>query len=279
MPTVRRHRFTTRALLSLLGSALFVFTVFPFFWIILTSFRTKGDIFSVPPSFIPAQVSLENYAYALQRARIPLFAANSLIVSVAVIAITIMIAFWSSYAITAYRFRGRNVIYSSLILTQFFPVVVLLVPLYMLVRSLGLYNTLGSLILIYVVIQTPVAMFLLIGFLREFPKDLLDAASIDGCGRTRVMHLIVLPLTLPGIAATAIFIFVNVWQEYLIASSLIGASSRFTLTVGLSLFRDQHATDWGALMATAVMISLPSLAAFSSVQRFFIDSLAGSVKG
>lgn len=263
----------------ILCSAVLLFAAFPFFWIILTSLRERGDIFSIPPTIIPSAVTLQNYTYAIESARILLFARNSLIVTVSVIAVTLVIAFLGSYSITAFKFAGKRVIYASLILTQFFPVVVLLIPLYMIVRTLGLYNTLGSLVLIYTIMQTPIAMFLLIGFLSEFPRELEEAASIDGCCRTGIIMRIVLPLVLPGLAATGIFIFVNVWQEYLVAVSLLGAVRRFTLTVGLSLFRDQHATEWGPLMATAVIISLPSLVAFTSVHKHFIDNLAGSVKG
>ena len=272
------YRTWQKVLIYIAALLFFIFTAFPFYWIIVTSFKAPLEIYEVPPRLIPSVISLENYIKAFKEFGISRFIVNSLKVTVVTVICTTLIAMIAAYALTRLRFRGRKQIQSFLSVTQMFPVIVLLVPLYMLCVRFKMYNTLESLFLPYIAIQCPVSIMLQTSFFLGIPREMEEAAYIDGCSKLQAMFHIVLPLTISGIVSVGIYTFVMVWQEYLLASTFVSKSDLYTLTVGLSTFRGADVTEWGALMATSVIIAIPALILFTATQNFFINTLAGGVK-
>ncbi len=259
-----------------LGVGMFCF--FPFYWIITLSFRSKSAIFKMPPDLFPQSFTLDNYIQAFHENDIGRFLLNSFYVVVISVSITIFLASLAAYALAKFDVKGKAILQKILVATQAFPIVVILVPLYFLSRFFQIYNTHVSLIIPYVAGQLSICTLLLISYFANVHQNLIEAAAIDGCDRLRIFVKIVFPLSLPGIAACAIYSFISLWQEFLLASTFLNKRELFTLTVGLSTFRGQHSTDWGGLMATSVVIALPSLVMFSLAQNYFINNMAGGIK-
>lgn len=253
--------------------------LFPIYWIVVSSLKGKTEIYAIPPAFLPQQPSLDNFVTAIVESDCLRSLGNSVFVSVVSMVLTILVSVCAAYSITRLEFRGKKIYYGLVASTQVFPMVVTIVPLYLLYRSINLYNTYTSLILTYTAICTPIAFTLLLGYFRDLPKELEESAMIDGCGRVRSLIYILLPIARPGIVATAIYVFLNCWQEYLVAVSLIGDRTKYTLTLCLTTFQSEHSVNWGALMAVSVMIAAPAVILFFFIEKYFVDSLAGAVKG
>lgn len=255
-----------------------IFTVFPFYWILVTSFRERSEIFSIKPSLLPTGFTLDNYVRAFTENDIGRFLLNSLFVVLVSVTVALVVASLAAYALSRFEFAGKRAISSVLFATQVFPIVVLLVPLYMLTRTLGIFNTHAAIIIPYIATQVTICTILLINYFNAVPNELVEASTIDGANRMQSFRHVILPLVTPGLASSAIYCFINLWQEFLLASTFINKKELFTLTVGLGTFRGQHATDWGGLMATSVVIALPSLVLFALAQDYFINNMAGGVK-
>lgn len=257
---------------------LFIVIAFPFYWIVCTSFKETLDIYVVPPELFPKHFDLSNYLLAFSKYNVLKYLVNSLKVTVATVVGTTFIGGLAAFALTRLNFAGSKFLKRTLGITQMFPVVVLLVPLFIFCTKLNLYNELTSLVLPYIALQLPVSIILQSGYYKDVPISVEEAAKLDGCNTFQMMFRIFLPLVTPGIVATGVYTFIQVWQEFLIASSLITKKSSFTLTVGLTTFKGDEMTDWGALMATSVIIAVPALILFNLSQEFFINKVAGSVK-
>jgi ABC-type glycerol-3-phosphate transport system permease component len=258
---------------------IFVFTVFPFFWIVSSSLKGPGEIFDAPPRLIPKQFTFENYQSAIEKNQLLLYTKNSIIVAVVSTLLVLVIATLASYAIGFLRLNGTKHITKAMVATQMFPLAVMIIPLFILCRSLGILNTHLSLILVNTAGGVPIAMILLTAYYLDIPKELGEAARIDGCNTFQTFTKIVFPLTSSGLMAVSIFIFIGVWQEFMLAVSFLSDKTMYTLPVGLTTYVGQYSTDWGGLMATSVVIAIPALILFIAVQKYFIDNLAGSVKG
>ena len=256
----------------------FLFIAFPFYWIIVTSFKGTFEIYEVPPRLIPSNINLDNYVKAFKEFGVGGFIVNSLKVTLVTVFFTTVFSMCAAYALTRMNFKGRKQIKNAMSITQMFPVIVLLVPLYIMCVKLKLYNSLEALYLPYIALQIPVSIMLQTSFFMGIPKEMEEAAMIDGCNRIQAMFHIILPLAISGIVSVAIYTFVMVWQEYLLASTFTNKAAYYTLTVGLSTFKGDYATEWGALMATSVIIAIPALILFTATQDYFINNLAGGVK-
>lgn len=276
--SVKRYSKPEKTGIGLLALLLFVLVLFPFYWIILTSFKDTLQIYDIPPSLIPKKIDFMNYIAAFTQYKVGMFLGNSLKVTVMTVLGTTFVATPAAYSLARLKFKGSAQIKSFLGITQMFPVVVLLVPLFIFCNKLNLYNSHGSLILPYIAMQTPVSIILQMSYFVDVPKEMEEAAVIDGCSLFQSFFYIMLPLVISGIVATSIYTFIQVWQEFLIASSFITSRDLYTLTVGLSTFKGDELTDWGALMATSVIIAIPAMILFTSSQDFFINRLAGGVK-
>lgn len=258
---------------------LFVFCVFPLVWIALSSLKGSNEIFTVPPSFWVENPTLENYYMAIFDGSLLTFTKNSVYVAVLSTLISTIISMLCAYAIAFYYFRGRKLLNTAMMGLQVFPGVVTIIPLFILFRQLGLINRPFGLVVGNVAGAISTAVILMLGYFHDIPRTLEEAARIDGANTAQVFFRVILPLAMPGIASAAIMTFINVWQEYFMALSFISDKANYTLPVGISTFIGARSTDWGGLLATSVVIAVPALVLFVAFQQYFVDSLAGSVKG
>jgi N,N'-diacetylchitobiose transport system permease protein len=277
----RRGRRSRQAAWNVVGLAVFVVMVFPVFWMISTAFKTDDQIVSANPTWFPLHPTLAHFRNAIDK---PFFWAdvkNSLIVVTVTVAISIVLAFLAAVALARYRFSGRKLFVILVIGIQMLPQAGLIIPLYVVLARYHQVNALSGLILTYMTFVLPFCVWTLRGFLLGIPKDLEEAAMVDGSTRLGVFVKILLPLMGPGLVATSVFAFITTWNEYIFARVLLNDQSKQTVTVWLSYFlgSSRH-TDWGALMAASTLTAVPVIVFFLLVQRRIAFGLtAGAVRG
>jgi multiple sugar transport system permease protein len=258
----------------------FVWTVFPLYWMVITSLTPEAELFTSVLRYLPASPSLEHYTATLLQTRIPRYFANSLTVSGLAAAATLLVAVPGGYALARYRFRARKPTVLAFLVTQMMPVVVLIVPLFIVFRTFGLLNTLYSLIIVYTVLNVPFCTMMMQGFFAGIPAELEEAGLVDGCTRLDAIVRIAVPLARSGLIATFLFAFIGAWNELLFAVMFLNAEERFTLPVGLYMFISKYDVHWGRMMAGATIALIPALAVFGFVQRYMVGGLVtGAVKG
>lgn len=252
----------------------------PFLWMISTSFKGPGEISLRTPTIVPHNPKPANYSHVLQEAHFGLYFLNSLIVSVATTLISVALATLAGYAFARFRLPGGKALLLGILATQMFPGILLAIPLYILIKDLGLLNSLLGLILVYTTFALPFSVWMLRNFFLTVPRELEESAMVDGATRLGALWRVILPIAAPGIAATSIFSFILAWNEFLYANTFISSSNKRTLAVGLQALIGEYTTDWGMLMAGAVITTLPIVVAFVFIQRNLTQGLAaGAVKG
>lgn len=252
----------------------------PYLWMIVTSIKHEHQISAIPPIWIPTPVTLANYRTVLFGTLIPRYFLNSLIVATATALVAVMFGSLAAYAFSRFRFPGRDTLTLFVIFTQMFPLAVLLVPLFIFWRMVGLFDTFWILIVTYLAFGLPLGILLLRSFFASIPDDLDAAAMIDGCSRTGALFRVVLPLSLPAVVATFMYVFLGAWQEYMFALAFITTDWKRTMPIGLSTFVGENSVNWGGMMATATLFTIPVLLLFLTVQGFISRGLTlGSVKG
>jgi multiple sugar transport system permease protein len=265
-------------------AVLIVFALLPMAWMLLTSIKTQFAALQFPPEWIPHNPTLTNYLTLLSPQsdvgrEFLHYLINSLWISFASTALGVTVAVPAAYAFSRFRFPGRNLLFYGVLLRNMFPAVVFLMPLFIMMRWLGLVNTQVSLILTYLTFGLPLSIWLLKGFYDNIPVQLEQAARIDGASRFRAFLLIVMPLSSPGIIATAIYSFIQAWNEYVYALTFLNDQSKLTLPVGLQRFFTEYATNWPGLMAASFIMSVPVVALFLVLQKYFVRALTeGAVK-
>ena len=266
-----------------LYSAVFLYVAFallPIYWTVKISVTPENLLYSEGIRLWPSRMTLANYASVLKATDFPRFFLNSLIVSVVTALIVTVVASLAGYALSRFRFRGKAWVSLVLLLTQTFPLVMVIPPIFRIMSQLGLTDNLYGLIVIYTAFNIAFATFLMQSFFDGIPKDLEEAAMIDGCTRVMALRRIVLPLTLPGMGATVAFVFTAAWSELLFALMLINSDDQKTFSVGLLTFIGKFAVDWGQMMAASVMALIPVCIFFMFLQRYLVTGLtAGAVKG
>jgi ABC-type glycerol-3-phosphate transport system permease component len=251
----------------------------PIITLILNSFRSTAQILAAK-SVLPTQPSLVNYVYVVRRTSFFLYLRNSLIVAGGGMALSILAATLAGYALSRFRSAVLSGYTRALILLQMFPILLALIPLFILFRTFSLVNTYWSVLILYTVGQLPFATLMFRAFFNGIPRDLEEAAQIDGASRLRAFGLVVLPLAAPAIAAVAIFAFLFSYNEYLIASIFLRSQDLYTIPVGIQQFMQQYTTDWGSLMASATMAMLPTFVLFLLIQQYMTYGAIGSgIKG
>ncbi|MCR9060356.1 MAG: carbohydrate ABC transporter permease [Rhodobacteraceae bacterium] len=256
------------------------FALFPLYWLAKIAVTPDKLIFSEGTALIPSKFTFENFQTVLLQTDFVAYFRNSLIVSIGTAAITTVIAAAAGYAFSRFDFRGKRLIIALMLITQMFPLLMIIAPIYRIVAALGLLNSLTSLIIVYTAFNIPFATFLMQSFFDGIPKDLEDAGMIDGCTRFEALRKIVLPLTLPGLGATLGFIFTAAWSELLFALMLINSNDAMTFPVGLLTFVSKFSVDWGQMMAAGVLALVPSCLFFIFIQRYLVQGLTtGAVKG
>ncbi len=261
-----------------------IFTVLPMAWMLLTSVKTQFAALQYPPEWIPSNPTLEQYTRLLSPTNevgqeFLHYLLNSVMVSTATTILGVVIAVPAAYAFSRFRFPGRKLLFYAVLVRNMFPAVVFLMPLFIMMKWMGLVNTAGSLILTYLTFGLPLSIWLLKGFYDNIPPQLEQAARIDGATRFQAFLFVVMPLSTPGIIATAIYSFVLAWNEYVYALTFINDKSKLTLPVGLERFFTEYATNWPGLMAASFIMSVPVVVLFLVLQKYFVRALTeGAVK-
>ena len=257
-----------------------VFALFPLFWLLKVSVTPNDLLYSEGVRMWPSRTTFEHYAFVIQHSAFPTFFKNSLIVAGSTAVAVTILASLAGYALSRFRFRAKYWIVALMLITQMFPLVMLVAPIFKMLSPLGLTNSLTGLVLVYTAFNVPFATFLMQSFFDGIPKDLEEAAMIDGATQFVAFRQIILPLTLPGIAATLGFVFTAAWSELLFALMLINNNDAATFPVGLLTFVSKFSVDWGQMMAAGVLALIPAGLFFLLIQRYLVQGLtAGAVKG
>ena len=269
---------------AVLLALLLLFSVLPMAWMLATSVKTQFAAVQYPPEWFPRHPTLEQYYRLLSPANevgreFLGYLLNSLWVSTATTVLGVVVGVPAAYAFSRFRFPGRHLLFYAVLVRNMFPAVVFLMPLFIMMRWMGLVNTHASLILTYLTFGLPLSIWLLKGFYDNIPVQLEQAARIDGASRFKAFLLVVMPLSAPGIIATAIYSFITAWNEYVYALTFLNDKSRLTLPVGLQRFFTEFASNWPGLMAASFIMSVPVVVLFLVLQKWFVKALTeGAVK-
>lgn len=260
-------------------AAIVGFAVLPWIWMMLSSVRPDAELTQSPVALLPQTVTLSHYIELLARTSFLQNLRDSLVVASGAVALGLLLALPAGYAFSRFRFRGRQALRVQFLVINMFPVVMLILPLFVLMRQLGLLDTYGALIAGHATFTLPFAVWLLTSYIDGIPVDLDQAAMIDGATRLQAMRLVVIPLLLPGLVAVGIYLFIASWNEYLFALMLAGRRVR-TVTVALQMFIGENQIQWGLLMAGGTLVALPATMLFLFAQRRLVGGLTGgAVKG
>jgi arabinogalactan oligomer/maltooligosaccharide transport system permease protein len=271
-PLVSVALHTTLILASLIA-------VFPIAWIILSSFKPGVWVQSSELSLVK-EPTLENYIFVLTETSFPTWFLNSVITAAFTMAIGVFVSATTGYALSRFNFPGRRQLMLTFLVTQMFPVAILIVPIYVIMANLGLINTLTALVIAYLSVAVPFCAWMLKGYFDSIDTSLDEAAQIDGCGPFATFWQVILPLARPGLAVTAFFTFLTAWGEVAYASAFIQTNNKFTLAYGLQQFVPAFNPQWEYLTASAVLITIPAGLVFFFAQRHLISGLtAGGTKG
>ncbi|MFI6877364.1 carbohydrate ABC transporter permease [Streptomyces sp. NPDC050400] len=260
--------------------AYLVFLVFPFLWLISTAFKPPRELASLHPTWLPKNPTLDNFRQAFDEQPLLRAAANSLLVAVCAAVVAIVIATPMAYVMARHRSLLSRAATGWVVVSQAFPFVLVIIPLFLILKNLHLINSLPGLTMVYVVWALPFALWMLVGYVRAVPRELEEAAAVDGAGRLRVLVSVTAPLLAPGIVATGLFAFITAWNEFFFALVLMKTPERQTLPVVLTHFLGaEGVADLGPLAAGAFLATLPSLLIFALIQRRITGGmLAGAVK-
>lgn len=260
---------------------LIVVLLFPIYWMVVCSLMPTHYLTVLPPHFIPVDVTIENFVTILTTAKYLTYFMNSFITSFGTVALVLLIAIPAGYAFSRFQFFGKNVLLTSILSVQMFPIVVILISLYVFYLNLGWLSTYRGLILADTTFALPLAITLAKAFFDTIPRSLDESAKIDGAGRLRTLVSILFPLILPGVIAVSIYTFLNAWDDYLMALIIMQDQSSKTLTIGIAeTFLGEYAYNYGGMMAFAVVGSTPIVVIFIILQKYMIAGMtAGAVKG
>ncbi|WP_309069002.1 carbohydrate ABC transporter permease [Microbacterium sp.] len=277
---MRRARHVTVLQYAALAVYL-VFLGFPLLWLLSASFKSTGELNSLAVNLLPREWEFGNYAAALDRQNLIRSAGNSLLVSVVTMIVTLLLSMPMAYALARLKGRLRAAGTVWILASQVFPSILIIIPLFLVLRTLQLNDTLFGLILVYVTFTMPFTLWMLQGYVAAIPRELEEAGEMDGAGRWTVLRSIVFPLLVPGLVATAMFTFVSAWNEFFLALVLIQSPEYYTLPITLRSFLGAEGqTQLGPLAAGAVLATIPSLIIFSILQKRLTGGmLAGAVKG
>lgn len=259
---------------------LVVFIGFPLLWMLVSSFKPAEQLFVSPPRLLPSTLTLDWYRNVMLQSDAPTYFRNSLVIGAATTAICLSIGALAAYGVTRFEFPGKRVFLIGALLSYVFPAIVLFVPIYMIINSLGLIDTLAGVVIAHTILTFPFALWMLRSFFIAIPREIDEAAWVDGASYFMTFVAIILPLALPGVFSVGVFVFVLSWNEYLFAGVLITSGSLKTIPVGISEFITSFDVRWGEIMAMGALATMPVIALFLSVQRFFLRGvIAGAIKG
>jgi len=282
MPTAKqtRSKFITR-----LGFALLVITVtlaiiYPFYWMVMASFVPEGYSIANAPVLLPEMFTLETYRTLFEERPVFTWILNTLLIVGGSTAVTIPLSLLAAYSLNRFRFFGRRAIVFFILMTQLLPASALMIPLFLIFRGYGLLDTYQGITIAYISFTLPLAIWVLWGYLQGIPAEFEEAALVDGCTPLGAFVRVTIPLALPGIAATALFIFLEGWNQYLLAYLLTSSSDKWVISLGLFSFIGEYFVEIEQMMAASVVASVPALLLFAVLQRYLRGGLAlGGMKG
>jgi multiple sugar transport system permease protein len=257
--------------LLLLGAGI---VAVPFWYMVVTSLKPQSYIFEIPPRLWPQPATLNNYVVALSKDLFVLYFLNSVVVAVSSTALTVLVSGLLAYAFARLEFPGREALFYVFLVGMMIPPVMLIIPQFIVAKYLHLFNSLLGLIVVYVTMNLSMQTFLMRSFFEGLPRDLEEAALIDGAGRWTIFRRIVLPLSRPGLAVVTIFTFLYSWDEFPWAHVSIKETTRRTLPIAIALFQSEHLTEWGQVFAASLVALIPVVIVFVVFQRYFIRGIA-----
>jgi len=261
-------------------AVLVIVALFPLYWMVLTSFRTPKEVYVQEKMLLPRQLTLDNYRFVFEKRPTTLWMRNSAIIAAASGVTSVFIGVLAGYSLARLSYRGNRSVAKAILFTYLVPSSLLFIPMFTLMLTLKLQDSLWGLLLSYLSFNVPFCTWLILGYFRGIPEELEDAALIDGCSRLGVLFRIVLPLAAPGIITAFIFGFTNSWNEFLYAVTLIQSRNLTTLPPGLGSYYNADVYLWGPMMATSLITTVPPIILFMLVQRYVVSGMTlGSVKG
>ena len=274
------RRLAWRAFVYAAALGLAAQAVVPLLWMLSTSLKPPREVFATPPTFVPAAPTLENFVRLVTDTAFLTYFRNSVVVAGLTVVLTMAVGALGAYSLTRFAFPGREAVARLILCTYMFAPIMIVIPIYILARRLGIVNTHAALVLSYASFCLPFSLWLLRAFFQSIPLELEEAAHVDGAGRGRALLHIVLPLALPGLIATSIFTFTLAWNDYIFTRILIASDELKTLPVGVQDLFAAAVVDWGLVMAAGMLITIPALAFFMAVQRHLVAGWGtGGLKG
>ena len=254
--------------------------VFPAIWMLSTSIKLPTEQYDIPPQIIPDTPTISNYVNVLTNSKMYQAFVNSVIITVCVVAVTLFISILAGYGLRRYKYKGNGVLKIALLFGQMIPSVVIIIPLYFLVAKTGLLDTHFSLIMADMALTIPMGVIMLSSFFETVPKELEEAAKIDGCTGIGALFRVVLPIAKPGLISVAIYTYIHAWEEFLFALNLSTSTRTRTLPIAIHMFAGEFSVDWGSTMAASAVVAFPVLLIFLSCNKYFVKGMAdGAVKG
>jgi len=266
---------------SIVGSLIVIILIdlFPFIWMVSTSLKPVNEIFSKTLELIPKHITFENYGKVLFTTHFPRFFVNSIFVVSTAVIITVVLGSLAAYSFSRYTFLGKGVLLVTVLFSQFFPWIILVTPLYVIFFKLRLINNYLGLIFSYTAISLPFCIFMLIGYFESVPKELDEAARIDGCSDFAAIFKIIMPISWPGLVAVTTYTFVISWNEFLFALTFMTKTERKTVPVGLYSLFGQYGVEWNKIMSISTLGALPAVVVFLFLQKYLVQGLtAGAIK-
>lgn len=273
-----RRSVSSRILTGLGVTAVLLFTLFPVFMMVSTAVDARANAGS--RNLLPTHFTWDNFAFVLDEGGFTTYLRNSLLVALATVLVSGLLALLASVAVARFRFKFRTSVLIMILIVQMVPMEALVIPLFVQAKTLGLLNHLFGLVVVYVAFSLPFAIWTLRGFVAAVPVEIEEAAYVDGASWSRMFWSILLPLVAPGLVATSVFSFITAWNEFIFAITFLNDEESYTVAAGLRRFFTQYGTNWGAVMAGSTLITVPVMLFFVAVQRRLSSGLvAGAVKG
>ena len=279
-PRIKTRDSVKRVGLYVLVVVLTVYCLFPFYWAVVSSFKGDAELFQMPPTFFPQRPTLEKYDDVLFNRPFPHNIWNSIVVSTATTLLCLVVGVFCAYALARLHFRGRSFVLGFVLAVVTFPTIAIINPLFVELRNFGWINTYQGLIAPYLTFSLPFSIWLLTAFFRDLPRELEEAALVDGCTHLSTIYRIMLPLSAPALVTVGLLTFIGAWQELIFALTFTVDDSTRTVPAGIIYFAGQYQVPWGSIMAAAVLVTAPLIALVLIFQGRIVAGLtAGSVKG